>query len=1191
MHIRRIDICGFKSFNDKTVISFDDGITGIVGPNGCGKSNVVDALRWVMGEQSARQLRGSAMADLLFNGSERAGPAGMAEVSLTLTNERSSQLPAPYANLSEINIKRRLYRSGESEYRINNESCRLMDITGLLLGTGAGRRAYSIIEQGKVGLIINARPEERRSLLEEAAGISKYRWRKQMAERKLTSAEQNLLRVSDIVAELRRQLGSLERQARKAARYRKLKQALRELELQAAAMQWLDFQARLAHLRRCVEEGIRIVEACQKVLETLHAERLHGRQAVEQADGEAAACLRRQHELEKELQRVEQLREFRSREAADLGAREESLSASAQSCEERLAVLVAEGRDLADQLATTKASLEDADRARAIAESSVVAAVAAETEARQELATQRHEAVEASARISSRTREADDVERQLTELRERQDRLDAEASQLDARRSDFRSKLAELTGVTDATRQLKMRLETEQGELELLLDRARSALAAEEAQHSSLGQSLAARRSRLQSLVELRRAYEGYQEGVRTLLRAGAEGISSGVRFVVADAFHAPAEIETALEVYLGQFLQEAVVEDSRAGLAALGYLREREGGRGTLIPLDILPQSVMSAPERTPGVLGRALDLVRVTPGFEHVAEALLGRAWIVADLDTALRLRETGTQADLLTLGGEILFGNGMLTGGRSPEMLSGALHQRREIEELADEVTALEAQLASSARGVAGLRERIVQGEDSLKALARGNLEKEVSLAHHQQDVRRVTEQLHACEERLAQVAAEREEDQTSVSHLVRTKDEIAGDLEGLASRLATAREAIGTIERSLPIDAEAAQSAQRRITEVQVDLAAVRERRAAAVARNEKLAEGMRLVEGERASAVEQLEVTRRRAGAIVEEQGKLVEASGRLGQEVEAARRTHLDLATNRDQRASDLATLEQRDEVERARADLEKEKHTAAAMGLRECELEVGHLEAVTRDLLGAELALEVHRFHHRPALSVEEAQRLGELRLQVADMGEINLSAIEEHRELEERHENLTRQQTDLQDGIAQLREAIGRIGRQSERRFAETFELVNRRFGEVFPRMFGGGQANLTLTEADGDGHEGGVEILAQPPGKKLQSIDLMSGGEKALTAVALVFAIFLVKPTPFCVLDEVDAPLDEVNVGRYLAALREMSTLSQFIVITHNKRTMEAADTLYGVTMEEPGCSKLVSVKLNRPVASAA
>jgi chromosome segregation protein len=1191
MHIRRIDICGFKSFNDKVVISFDDGITGIVGPNGCGKSNVVDALRWVMGEQSARQLRGSAMADLLFNGSERAGPAGMAEVSLTLTNDRSSQLPAPYANLSEINIKRRLYRSGESEYRINNESCRLMDITGLLLGTGAGKRAYSIIEQGKVGLIINARPEERRGLLEEAAAISKYRWRKQMAERKLASAEQNLLRVSDIVTELRRQLGSLERQARKAARYRKLKQSLRELELQAAALQWLDFQARLAHLRRCVEEGSRIVEACQRALETLHSERVLCRQAVDQADAEATASLRRQHELEKELQRIEQLQEFRSREIADLGVREESLQAVAQSCEERLALLVAEGRDLADELASTQASLEDADRARALAESGAAAAVAAETEARQELETQRHESIEASERISSRTREAADLERQLTELRERQERLDAEAAQLDGRRSELRSKLAEATGVTDETRQLKLRLESEQGELELLLERARSELAREEAQHSELGQSLAARRSRLQSLVELRRAYEGYQEGVRTLLRAGAEGIGSGVRFVVADAFHAPAEIETALEVYLGQFLQEAVVEDSRAGLAALGYLREREGGRGTLIPLDILPQAVTSVPDRTPGVLGRALDLVRVTPGFEGVAAALLGRAWIVADLDTALRLKEAGTQADLVTLGGEILFGNGMLTGGRSPELVSGALHQRREIEELANEVSGLEAQLVSSARGVSGLRERIAQGGESLKALARGNLEKGVSLAHHQQDVRRVTEQLHACEERLAQVASERDEDQASVSHLVRTRDEIAEDLDGLANRLAMAKEAIATIERSLPADAEAAQRARHRLTEVQVELAAVRERRVAAVARKEKLAEGVSNVEAEKANVVEQLDATKQRGGAIVEEQRELVEASGRLTQEVEEARRTHLELARNRDQRAGALATLEQRDDAERARGDLEREKHTAAAMAMRECELEVTHLEAVTRDVQGAELCLEVHRFHHRPALSETEAQRLAELRLQVADMGEINLSAIEEHRDLEERHEGLVRQQADLQEGIAQLREAIGRIGRQSERRFAETFELVNRRFGEVFPRMFGGGRANLSLTAAEGDGQEGGVEILAQPPGKKLQSIDLMSGGEKALTAVALVFAIFLVKPTPFCVLDEVDAPLDEVNVGRYLAALREMSTLSQFIVITHNKRTMEAADMLYGVTMEEPGCSKLVSVKLNRPVASAA
>jgi chromosome segregation protein len=1193
MRIQRLDICGFKSFNERVILTFDRGITGIVGPNGCGKSNVVDALRWVMGEQSARQLRGGAMADLLFNGSERVGPAGLAEVSLTLLNDRQRELPGHYQQLAEINIKRRLYRSGESEYRINNESCRLMDITELLLGTGAGKRAYSIIEQGKVGLIVNASPEERRALLEEAAGISKYRWRKHAAERKLAATEQNLLRVSDVVAELRRQLGSLERQARKAVRYRRLKDEWRELELQAAAMSWLSFHAQRGHLRRAVDKGARLVEECRRGQQSLQTERFAKRQVVEQADAALAAELQRRHTMEKELQRSEQLAGFAQREGEALVARTAGLRASLEALQRRSEEAREEEHALASLVDVGAREMGEAERMRLDAEADLHQLELAAIEDRRVLDAHRHAAIEAAARLSSGKRELVDISRRVDELAVRLARFDGEGEQLTERRAELVRCLEEASSSTDQTQQLQLRLESERGDLEHMIARTHAALASEEAELAALAQNLAAERSRLQSLNELHRSHEDSQEGVRTLMRAREEGNGPrGLRALVADVFEAPAEIETALEGYLGDRLQDLVVENGDAGLAALSFLREKLGGRGTFIPLDILVGSAAGGlPVAGAGIVGRAVDLVRVSPGAERLSEALLGRAWVVSDFGAALRVRAAGSTADLVTLDGEVLFANGVVTGGRSAGVATGVLHRRREADELNREIGALEGRQEAAKHAAVELRVQIKVSEESLREVSRGGHEKEISLAHQQQEVRRMREQLHACEEQLVRLVAERAEVELARSDSLLARSGVDSLVLQAESALAESRAASEIGERSLGGKLDDLQRAQARLTDIQVKLAADAEKRAATLARIQRLAEATLAIETEREASATAVAAAETRRTALQQEGRDLEMAIERLRSQVEISRTMHASLAVHREACVAALTRLEEREEQQRKHVDQEQQSHSALLLALRERDIEIAHLEEVARELHGVDLGLEVTRHHLGPLPANEAANRLKELKTLIAAMGEINLSAIEEHRELEDRHEKLSGQQLDLQRAVEQLREAIGRISRQSQRRFRETFALVNERFGQVFPRMFGGGRASLSLVGEDGDVPEGGVEIFAQPPGKKLQSIDLLSGGEKALTAVALVFSIFLIKPTPFCLLDEVDAPLDEANVARYLQALREMSDLSQFILITHNKRTMEAADTLYGITMEEPGCSKLVSVKLNRPAASAA
>jgi chromosome segregation protein len=1197
MRIRRLDVVGFKSFMDKTVVAFDEGVTGVVGPNGCGKSNVADAIRWVLGEQSARHLRGRSMEDVIFNGSESKPPLSMAEVLLTFENDRPSELPAQYQGFSEITVGRRLFRTGESEYLVNGVQSRLLDVNDIFFGSGVGRTAYSIIEQGRIGQIVSARPEDRRAIIEEAAGITKYKKRREAAERKMEATQANLLRVADIVQELGKQLESLNRQARKAEKYKALRAQIRELELRTAAARYLELTA----MRRAAEERQAQLKGEEAELAARLAEldgALEGERAqLSESEARVTELTAREHALESQARVSEVSVDAAARELEQIGDRTRAQAAEVENLKEQAEALASEReallrqRDDLQSLVTTdegrlvdaEAALRDAgreqgalqgeaDRARAAA----AAALSEVTAHKGQLAQIERQRLDLRARIQKNRAEADDVARR--------------AADLDGSRSRHVEKLGQ-------TRQLKLRLDEQRGAQEELLERTRAEFIQNEARLITLREELAEKRSRLSSLLEIVRNYEGYGRGVRSLMtRAGqAESRDRGVFGLVADVVSAPAEYENAIEAVLGERLQYVIVESHSQGVEAIDYLKTAAEGRASLIPMTRLREDDAGLAEidrSHPGFVASCLDVVRYEPSYEKVVRFLIGDAVIVRDLPAALELWQAqgGGKRTLVTLDGEVLDPYGVVTGGPLEGEGHGALQRRREMQELEDVVRAFEADFSLAQERHRTLQARLMQLEAALKSLDKDGREKELALLDQEKDLARVGEEVERVAARLGQLEIERSQLEEGVAALAREEEE-----HRLAA--ATAEAEVARAEERARDAAARLDGVRQRGDVLTAELMNLKVKVAADAERREGIGSALKRIDDTRR------EVDERRArlfATLSEANARAAELRGRLdGTRVDLDRlggdlaQVRDDLVRARGEHEARTAASRARDAEARdlrARTDAARAALAETALTVREGTLALAHLEEGTRERCQAELKWEVGRFHLEPAPGDAEREKLDELKAQSDRMGAINLTAIEEYDDLSKRHEFMSAQKGDLERSLADLKSAIVKINRASRERFQETFDRVNEKFQAVFPRLFNGGRAGLVLTQAEGDGDQG-VEIFSQPPGKKLQSVNLLSGGEKALTAVSLIFAIFLIKPTPFCLLDEVDAPLDDANVGRYNDMVREMSKTSQFILITHNKRTMEMTDTLYGVTMEEPGVSKLVSVKLSERARESA
>jgi chromosome segregation protein len=1187
MRIKQIELTGFKSFKDRTVLELPSGVTAIVGPNGCGKSNVVDAIRWVLGEQSPKHLRGSAMEDVIFAGNAEHGPLGLAEASLLL--ERSGEdltraaetvddlpagpesLPPELAQSAEILVTRRYFRSGDSEYFINKVPCRLKDITELFLGTGVGTRAYAIIEQGRVEQIVNAKPAELRLFLEEAAGITRFRARKLAAERKMERTRDNLLRVQDVLHELDRQMGSLQRQARRAEEYHRLKGALRELDLRVMAARrrtWSqDASGAMADLARLRDED----EALQAQL-----------QATREAGDDAR---RRRLAREARLRAAEVELTERRVVATEAAARIDALSGRRRELEERAAQLEADGTGLRDRLAALHDELTaldgaldglareqadtEAERARGQAELDDLGRRGVPLEQAVE---------EAKDAVVDAVREEARLHNLAEALRRRRAEIAGQRRQLD---DEQRALGARLDENARARADLRRRLETleadrvsVEGARASLVTSAR-ALADEEARrvHDCAGarDRVTQLRSRVESLRELEARYEGCTRGVASLLEREPDGA-----VLLAAVLRVPAHLERAVAAVLGARLGQIVLPDTERAVEAIRWLRQEAAGSATVIPHD---------PERRATVIvpaGRRLvEQIDVDPDHWALAEAVLGHVLLANDLDEALQVwREAPHPVTVVTPAGEAVDGLGAVTGGSEPPLEETLLGRARELRELMRSMVEAESALDVAQRALDTLR-------SDLQTVQHEVAEADGRLQGLRLDLLGADKDRERLEAERARVTADLEVGALEANGLAGADGQVAGELAAL--------------DESLGVAAATLEDRRASLARCQAGLASWRAQHAAAE-------------EARTASAVHATAVAERRRAADTE-RGRLRGTVADLTARVEAAERGAADARAGARAAADEAVAAEAaRASCEHRAASLASEREQLVAeVAAAEAELseddrrqrQVGEmLESVRtrraeRDLLLAErrMALEqlAERLAERYDLGIDaldavegepsedDAARAEELRARLVRLGDVNPGALAELEEIRGRHDFLDAQRADLERSLEDLRQTIGKLARTSRRRFDETFAAANDRLAEVFPKLFPGGTARLESTEPE-EGGEEGVEIVVALPGKKLQALSLLSGGEKALTATALVFSLFLIRPTPFCLLDEVDAPLDEANIGRFNALVNEMAQRSQFVLITHNRRTMEVADTLYGVTMEQAGVSKVVSVRLS-------
>ncbi len=1260
MRLKSLEIHGFKSFADKTKLEFHEGVTGIVGPNGCGKSNIVDSMRWVLGETSAKALRGGEMSDVIFNGTDKRSPLGMAEVTLTLSG-CSGILETDY---DEVSLGRRVFRDGKGEYLINKQPCRLKDIQNLLMGTGIGRTSYSIMEQGKIDMLLSSKPEDRRAVFEEAAGITKYKTQKKEALRKLDYTEANLVRIRDVIAENERQIRSLSRQASKAKRYQSLFDDVRTLELHLGHKKWREIRAEKSELTTSIRQLLLRQEELEDAIEKRQAEMAAARVEYQEIERRLSELQALHARLENEIAGATNRIEFN-------GERTHEHSILIRKAEEEIA-------QATERRVRQEADLENANR--------------------------QLEAV--TGRIADEQAKVESLERDTRSARVARDELNLRLRQIEEERSGLRSRVASLEAnletnerqaESDTLRSARLaeeiaRLRSEEEarkgdaaefkdriaghhlaiegyeenlvELEQRYHRAKRSAADLQEDLSSLHKLRAEKRSRLEVLEQLIDEGEGFEKGTQEVLKGLDDPGFYGER--VGSPLANQIEVETrfadAIEAALGRRLQTVIVSDVEVAEQIIRTLREGNLGKASVIAECHLNAASTAPKGRAPlGSLGWAADRVRAKASVEALVAKLLEGVLLVEDLPTALRMREEGNSFAMATLTGEFVTGEGVIHGGRSGGVSVSVLRMRTEVRELREVVEALDEEVGSRQVRRDELNRRVDEFEDQLQE-ARERLQK-----------KRVASS--TLEGKLALV----ERDLNQFRNRIESLEWEHREVEERAARLRTELEARRT-EREGAIE---------RIAELDSDTAATSDTLSAARVREEELTElvtaartQLAVEHGTREKFEEQrepllarlaelVELFERRSGEIVNYRERIESAAIETAALQERIRDWEAEAtaaATERDvirtEREGYSTRIEAGEsELTRMRRDVQQvaSQRGKEEVKVAQIDLSLENIERNCRDRYRTELEF-FEPDSHALLLAIEERRKNGatrlraygegdsgfeeepvpnppaadgpgagdtipgddggaegaeilsgseetddaappiledpaepdwdfveevvvQLRTKLDSMGPVNIDAIEEFDELEEHYKFNVQQLADLENSKEELLRMIARINRDTRKMFSETFEQIRKNFRDMFRELFGEkAKADLVLLD-DNDPLECGIDIIAKPPGKKLQSISLLSGGERSMTAVALLFGIYMVKPSPFCVLDELDAPLDESNIARFLRVLDRFIGSSQFVIVTHSKRTMSRADVMYGVSMEEFGVSKTVGVTFSK------
>jgi len=1184
MMLKRLSLIGFKSFADKTDFEFDRGVTCIVGPNGCGKSNLVDAIKWVLGEQSAKSLRGNQMQDVIFSGSSSRKPAGMAQVDLIFDNS-DGKLPL---DAMEVTVSRRLYRDGTSEYLLNGQVVRLKDIRELLLGTGIGADSYSIIEQGRVDVLLQASPLERRVIFDEAAGISKYRLRVKEALRKLERTEQNLLRLSDIIGELERRLRSVKVQAGRARNWQEYTARLKELQSLHWANQYRNLKVELSQQQEVLE---RLEEAAAVLRSKIAAKEAD----IAQIDAHIVQLDGKIGEVESHLQSAASQVQAQRERIVQTFRRMQEAQESANAARMQAALLRSRRQRLTEELRQKEAAVSSLESQRLEAARQVESLQGESAQAAAKLAELNSGLEEAKTQLLELVRQISLLHSQQAQAADRARALEAQRDRLADRAADLEGQIAELAARCEQQAAYLAELNEQRQRIASLLadlqkrteslDRKKSEIA------SRLG-DLKERRSglvsRQQVLEELNSRYEGVSPAVRQLLqRRDAAGLTgdNNVVGLLGELIEVDLADARWVEAVLSDLDQVVVVKSLDAAAGTLEDYRTLEG-RIRLLPLDrigaVWQDSVDLSGES--GFVGWAAELVRFDAEHEIAVRWALGRVGLTETFADAVRLAQKAPKGyRFVSRDGQVVEAGGLITLGRGAGG-SGLISRRSELNDIAAKLRELEGRIAELeqhlAETSAEFEQLLAKAEDrrnELQEIQRVAVQVDSQLQADRHNLRRLEQDLQLTRAEVTLLDEQIRQEAERAASAAEAAKELERQQEALQEKIKSLQNALDEANRAY-------EEVSGRLTQARVELGRIAEKRAAAVASYQQTQRDLRQVERDHE---ELLATVRQGSERLTEIEGSLLEAQQNLAEACrrkESLQESVLDLRRQRSEARAEIERLQA--EVKSLRTDYEQQEQDIHERRLHASQLQMQidslvqkaiesfqvDLERVCADLAGkGEIDWQ----------AVE--QEIANLRAKIERLGHVNLDAIKEQEELEGRLEFLTKQRDDLLESKRQLNDLIERLNAQSVQRFTERFEQIRTHFQELFRKLFGGGRADVLLTDPE-NVLESGIEIVARPPGKELQSISLLSGGEKALAAVALLLAIFKSNPGPFAVLDEVDAALDEANNERFNRLIREFTAQSQFIIITHNKRTMAIADALYGVTMQEAGVSKRVSVRFS-------
>ena len=1183
MRLKSFSTYGFKSFADKTELTFDKGITAVVGPNGSGKSNISDAIRWVLGEQSAKYLRGSKMEDVIFSGSGKRRALGVAEVTVDFDNSDRT-LPLDF---EQVSLTRRIFRSGESEYAINKKSCRLKDIIDLMADTGLGKGSMSIIGQNKIDEVLNSRPEDRRSLFEEAAGIAKYRLRKKDAVRKLDDTANNLTRINDIRSEVDAQVEPLAQAAAKTQQFNELSEELRRCrlsvllrrldaleetgrELQAKKEAAGAYSEQAAKVGSMQAEAVKVQQELDKLAEAynkLQDDIKNRETALEKLRGDQKVLDERVSQNEKAGERLVQRNERLEQQVREQEARMQELAAEFDAVEKRHAVADGAVKQLQAQRDEQSAKLEEAKRNDEQAQSQFFSGM-------QELINLRNELHNLEQEQEQRARRREALKKSIEE---------AEAADRQAQ-EQYNSLLEQQSQCAHGMELVRKKGE----ELHSAYDAGQKELQAVRSSQQQCQRQLTAAETREQSLKRLQQSYEGFSYGIKAVLKA-QEPWREQVVGVAAELLQVEDKYVAAIETALGEGAQNLVMRSANAAKEAIGFLKRTGSGRATFLPLDTVqrrgPNREEEALAKLPGILGYAVDLIGFKPEAENAVRFLLGRVLIAENIDAALAAAKAGRyRLRVVTLDGDVVNAGGSMSGG-SKKHKEGYLSRNVEIAQAAAQVKLLHAEMLSWQEKLEELEATEGNQKEQLQQLAAQLRQQQLKADRLKLNLEQVQQQKTRDNERLLLLLDDRS---NITAAYMANRDKVKELRTAVAEREGQdteAKELLDSLKKEIAKYGSAVTALDNQLQDAKITLQT-------SAARTQDISKAMhsldqdtlRLQEEIAANGREQERRQQEIADCDVQKQ-KLQQQSDELLAQLQQILGGKDDFAQERG------SLLDKQQDIEKEIAGLRKQVNDSEAQ-LKQTELDLarhesncGHIrEQLQQDYQLDEAAARGQDFAELQEMNLAALQKQeSRLTLQIADLGPINAAAIEEYNAVKERSEFLCKQYNDLCTAKENLEAVIAEINSGMTKRFKEAFAKINEYFAQCYVKIFGGGTAVLRLTEPD-NLLDSGIDIDVQPPGKKLQSLYLMSGGERALTVIALLFALLSYQPSPFCILDEIDAPLDDANIQRFADFLRDYAGNTQFIVITHRKGTMECADIMYGVTMEESGVSKLLSVKIN-------